>query len=127
MARKVTNEEIEKYIPMIESYIRKDVLKNWREASLSKNRQETTLGNTGWTVRDIRQYLMSEVFIALTKFNPTYITPEGRTVKESSFVFGHIMKRGGSLCKRLTKKRLAYGVWSTQLEKALKEFHDNEI
>lgn len=125
--RKIENEDVVKYMPMIDSYIRRNVMKNWRESGLSKERQETALGNTGWTIKDVRQYLLTEVFIALTKFKPDYVTAEGRGIKESSFIYGHILKRGGSLCKKLTKRKYAYGVWSCQLEKALKEFHDEEI
>jgi hypothetical protein len=125
--RKVSDEEIKKYIPMVDSYIRNNILKNWREASMSKERQEVPLGNTGWTVRDIRQYLLAEVFIALTKYKPDFRTAEGRGVMESTFVYGHILKRGGSMAKRLTKAGRGYGCWSIQLEKALKEFHEEEV
>lgn len=127
MTRQVTDEDIRKYIPMVDSYIRHNILKNWREASLAKDKQEVPLGNSGWTVRDIRQYLLTEVFIALTKYDPNYRTAEGKGVLESTFVYGHVSKRSGSLCKRLTKGNKGYGSWSIQLEKALKELHEEEI
>jgi len=126
MDRKVTDEDIKKYTAMVESYIRKSVVKNWREASSSKDKQDVALGNTGWSMRDIRQYLLSEVFIALTKYKPNYRTKEGLSVKESTFVFTHIFNRGGQLLKRLTKKRLGYGSWSLQIEKVLKEIQGDD-
>jgi hypothetical protein len=125
--RKISNEDVKKYIPMVESYIRQSVVKNWREASTAKDKQDIALGNTGWTMRDIRQYLLTEVFVALTKYNPNYRTAEGRSVKESSFVCGHIIKRIGSLCKRLTKRKMAYGVWGLQIEKVLKDIYNEEV
>lgn len=124
--RKITDDDIKKYTAMVESYIRKSVVKNWREASPSKDKQDIALGNTGWSMRDIRQYLLSEVFIALTKYKPNYRTKEGLSVKESTFVFTHIFNRGGQLLKRLTKKRQGYGSWSLQIEKVLKEINGEE-
>ena len=40
---------------------------------------------------DMRQYLMGEVFIALRNYNPE------KKTKESTFVYGHLGKRIGSL------------------------------
>lgn len=125
--RKVTDDDIKKYMPMVESYLRKSVVKNWREASTAKDKQDVALGNTGWSVRDIRQYLLSEVFVALTKYKPDFRTKEGLSVKESTFVFTHLFNRGGQLLKRLTKKRQGYGTWSYQIEKILKELHGEEM
>lgn len=121
MTRIVTNEDLEKYVPMVDSYIRKSVLKNWNEASLSPQKQDVSLGNTGMTVKDIKQYLLMEVCVALGKFNPNYVTKEGRTVKESTFIFTHIYNRGGQLLKRLTKKRYGYGIWMSNIQEVLGE------
>jgi hypothetical protein len=121
MTRIVTNEDLEKYVPMVDSYIRKSVLKNWNEASLSVHKQDVSLGNTGMTVKDIKQYLLMEVCVALGKFNPNYVTKEGRTVKESTFIFTHIYNRGGQLLKRLTKKRYGYGIWMSNIQEVLGE------
>jgi hypothetical protein len=126
MDRKISDEDVKRYTAMVESYLRKSVVKNWREASLSKDKQDVSLGNTGWSMRDIRQYLLSEVFVALTKYKPDYRTKEGLSVKESTFVFQHLFNRGGQLLKRLTKRRLGYGTWSFQLEKVLKEINPEE-
>ena len=106
---------------MVESYLRKSVVKNWKEASTAKSKDEISLGNTGMTMRDIRQTLMAEVFVALTKYNPNFRTAEGRSVQESTFVFTHLFNRGGQILKRVTKRRYGYGIWSLPLEKVLGE------
>lgn len=121
MTRKVTNEDIKKYEAMIESYMRDYVVKNWNEASLAKSKDSVTLGNTGMTMADIRQHLRTEVFIAITKYNPDFRTKEGKSVKESTFVFNHLFNRIGQLMKKLTKKRYGYGVWHSNLEETLWE------
>jgi hypothetical protein len=119
--RKLTNEDILKYEPMVEKYIRDSVVKNWNEASTTKSRGDVSLGNSGLTVNDIRQHLRAEVCVALQNFNPDYRTKEGRTVKESTFVFQHLFNRIGQLMKRLTKKRYGYGVWHSNIEETLWE------
>lgn len=119
--RTLTDEDILKYEPMVEKYMRDSVEKNWNEAKLGKNQGDVPLGNTGMTMNDIRQYLRSEVCIALYNYNPNYRTKDGKSVKESTFVFGHLYKRIGQLMKRLTKKRYGYGVWHANLEETLWE------
>jgi hypothetical protein len=121
MTRKVTNEDIKKYEAMIESYMRDYVVKNWNEASLAKSKDNIPLGNTGMTMADIRQHLRTEVFIAITKYNPDFRTKEGRSVKESTFVFNHLFNRVGQLMKKLTKRRYGYGVWHANVEEVLWE------
>jgi hypothetical protein len=117
--RIVTNEDIKKYYPMVESYIRKNVIKNWSEASTARSKQNVSLGNTGFTIADIRQYLLMEIVAGLQKYNPDYRTAEGLSVKESTFIFTHLHNRGGQFLKRVTRKRSGYGFWMTQIEKAL--------
>lgn len=119
--RKVTNDDIKKYRPMVEKYMRDSVVKNWNEASLRKGEDEISLGNSGLTVADIRQYLFMEVVIALTKYNPEYRTKEGRSVKESTFVFKHLFNRTGQLMKKVTKKRMGYGIWTSSIHSVLGE------
>lgn len=126
MKRQLTDEDIKKYIPMVDSYIRKSVLKNWNEASLSPHKQDVSLGNTGMSIRDIRQYLLMEVCIALNNYNPDYRTEDGRSVKESTFIFTHIYNRGGQILKKLTKRRYGYGVWTSQIEQALGDIQEAE-
>lgn len=113
----VTNERVLQYVPLVESYLRKHVKKNWNEAdtSTSGNRDEVSLGNSGWTMADVRQYLMGEVFIALKNYRPDMNT------KESTFVYGHLSKRVGSLMKKLTKHSKGYGIWSSNIEQILGE------
>jgi len=115
--RQVSSEQVLQYIPLVESYLRKSVQKNWNEASLStkENYDEVGLGNSGWSMADIRQYLMGEVFIALRNYDST------KNTKESTFVYGHLGKRVGSLMKKLTKQSKGYGVWSSNLEQVLGE------
>jgi hypothetical protein len=123
--RILTNEDIIKYEPMVEKYIRDYVVKNWNEASTHKIRGDVALGNTGLCVNDIRQHLRAEVCIALYNYNPDFRTKEGRSVKESTFIFQHLFNRTGQLMKRLTKKRYGYGIWHSQIESELWEIDDN--
>lgn len=114
--RTVTDSDLQKYVPMVNKYIRDFVVKNWNEASTYKSNDEISLGNSGYSIADIRQHLMTEVLIALHNFNPNYITPEGRTVKESTFVFQHLFNRTGQLMKKLTKRRYGYGLWCSSID-----------
>jgi hypothetical protein len=119
--RTVTDKDIKNYEAMVEMYLNSYVRKNWNEASMSKDRGDIPLGNSGFTMNDMRQQLKMEVCIALQKYNPEYITESGRSVKESTFVYQHLFNRVGQLMKRLTKKRYGYGVWSSNLEEMLWE------
>lgn len=121
MKRILTNEDILKYEPMVEMYIRDSVVKNWNEASINKDRGDIFLGNSGMTVNDIRQHLRAEICVALYNYNPDYRTKDGRSVKESTFVFKHLYNRVGQMMKRLVKKRYGYGVWHSNLEETLWE------
>lgn len=124
--RVVTNQDIINYEAMVESYIRDYVVKNWNEASQRRDLDSVSLGNTGFTMQDIRQHLRTEVVVALQKYNPDYRTPEGRSVKESTFVFQHLFNRTGQLMKRLTKKKHGYGVRHANLEEILWETDGND-
>src|ERR1019366_3394972 len=88
--RILTNEDVLKYEPMVEKYMRDSVKKNWNEADTNKSRGDISLGNSGMTMNDIRQHLRAEVCVALYNYNPNYRTKEGRSVKESTFVFQHL-------------------------------------
>ncbi|NDB86904.1 MAG: hypothetical protein EB127_30075, partial [Alphaproteobacteria bacterium] len=122
----ITNEDVQKYEPMVEKYIRDYVVKNWNEASTIKNKGEVALGNTGMCVNDIRQHLRTEVCVALYNYNPDYRTKEGKSVKESTFVYQHLFNRIGQLMKRLTKKRYGYGVWHSNLEETMWEIESGD-
>jgi hypothetical protein len=125
--RIVTNDDIKKYVPMVNKYIRDSVVKNWKEAAIRKGgNDEISLGNTGMSIADIKQHLFCEVVVALQKYNPEYRTEDGRSVKESTFVFQHLFNRTGQLMKKLTKKRYGYGVWATPIEEALGERFEEE-
>jgi hypothetical protein len=124
MARVVTDEDIKRYVPVVNTFLRRHCIKNWHEASMSKAKDEISLGNTGMTMSDMRQYLLSEVFIALTKFNPDFRTPDGKSVQEGTFVHTHLTFRIGQKLKKLTKKRGGYGYWTSQIEKTLGEIKE---
>lgn len=115
--RQVTSDMVLQYVPLVESYLRKHVKKNWNEAdtSIDSSRDEISLGNSGWTMADVRQYLMGEVFIALRNYDSE------KNTKESTFVYGHLSKRVGSLMKKLTKESKGYGKWTSNLEQILGE------
>jgi len=106
--RKLTNDDVVKYEPMVEKFIRDSCMKNWNEAKTGG--PDMPLGASGYTLADLRQHLRTEICIALQNFNPEYRTKEGRSVKESTFVYQHLTFRVGQLMKRLTKKRAGYGV-----------------
>ena len=126
--RKLTNEDVAKYDAMVEKYIRDFCVKNWSNDLASHNSKtagDVPLGNTGTCVNDIRQDLKAEVCVALYNYNPEYRTKEGRSVKESTFVFNHLFNRIGQKMKRLTKKRYGYGIRHSQLENEFWELDDN--
>lgn len=105
--RKLTNEDVIKYEPMVEKFIRDSCMKNWNEA---RSGGDAPLGASGYTLNDLRQHLRTEICIALQNFNPDYRTKEGKSVKESTFIYQHLTFRVGQLMKRLTKKRSGYGI-----------------
>jgi len=106
--RKLTNEDVTKYEPMVEKFIRDSCMKNWNESRTGG--PDSPLGASGYTLNDLRQHLRTEICVALQNYNPEYRTKEGRSVKESTFVYQHLTFRVGQLMKRLTKKRAGYGV-----------------
>lgn len=118
--RVITNEDILKYEPMVEKWMRDSVKKNWNEASLDKRKGDLFLGNSGYSMNDIRQHLRAEIVIALKNFNPN------QNVKESTFVFGHLYNRIGQLMKKLCKRTMGYGVWINNLEITLNELDREE-
>lgn len=118
--REVTNEMILQYTKMVEAILKRSVVKNWNESDMSKKKDEISLGNSGWSMADIRQYLTVEVFIALRNYKPEFNT------KESTFVYGHLLKRVGSKMKQLTNKSKGYGFWSSNIEEVLGEVDKHE-
>ena len=120
--RVVTDQDLKKYDAMVEMYLKKYVQKNWNEASLNKHNQDVQLGNSGWTMRDFRQHLKTEVVVGLQKFDPQRISDRtGKTIKESTFIYQHLFNRTGQLMKKLTKTRYGYGKWTSNLEEVLWE------
>jgi len=125
--RILTNEDVKKYERMVNMYISKFVVKNWNEASLARNKQDIILGNTGMTIEDIRQHLLAEVCVALHNYKPDFVTQEGRSVLESTFVYQHLFNRTGQLMKKLTKPRYGYGKWMSSINDVLGEGEREEI
>ncbi len=125
--RVVTNADIKKYVPMVNKYLRDSVVKNWNEATLNPDENEVSLGNSGYTMADMRQHLYAELVVALQNYNPDYRTKDGRSVKESTFVFQHLFNRTGQLMKKLTKKRYGYGIWMSPVEEVTGERYEEEV
>jgi len=123
---RITNDDVLKYEPMIESYIHRYVAKNWNEAQTHKNAGDIFLGCTGWTLNDIRQHLRQEVFIAIQNYDPEYTNKDGIKAKESTFVYHHLWLRCGQLMKRLTHGRKGYGVFHRNLEEILGDVKSEE-
>ena len=124
--RIVTNEDIKKYVPMVNMWIRKSVVKNFSDSSTRKDDDEHSLGNTGMSIADIKQDLFAEVVVALQKYNPEYRTAEGKGVKESTFVYQHLYNRIGQKMKRLTKLRQGYSKWSIPVEELFGERYEED-
>ena len=125
--RKVTNEDIKKYEWMVDTFIQKHVVKNFSEARNNpKTRNEIFLGNTGMTLGDIRQHLLTEMVIALQNYRPDVITEKskGTPVMESSFLHTHLTFRVGALCKKLTSNARGYSRWHSQIEKVQFELEE---
>jgi hypothetical protein len=121
----VTNEDVKKYTPMVNKYLRDSVVKNWTEANMSTSDSDVALGNTGMSMADMRQQLYTELVVALQNYNPDYRTKDGRSVKESTFVFQHLFNRVGQLMKKLTKKRYGYGIWTSPVEEVIGDRHED--
>lgn len=106
--RILKNEDVTKYEAMVEKFIRDSCVKNWSDSR--NNSPDAFLGNSGYSLNDIKQHLRAEICIALQNYNPNYRTKEGRSVKESTFVYQHLTFRVGQMMKRLTKRRCGYGI-----------------
>lgn len=119
MTRKVTNDDVKKYKPLVEKFIRDSVCRNWNESRIKTPNAEISLGNTAMSLADFRQYLFCELVVALQKYNPDYRTADGKSVKESTFVYTHLSNRIGQTLKRLTNRRFGYGKWMTRIEDVL--------
>ena len=116
MTRIVTNEDIKKYIPLVEKFIRDSVCRNWNESGIKSDDHDISLGNTGMSLDDFRQYLFAELVVGLQKYNPDYRTADGKSVKELTFVHTHLANRIGSQMKRLTRHRYGYAMWASSYE-----------
>ena len=71
--------------------------------------------------------MYAEVVVALQKYNPDFRTAEGRSIKESTFVYTHLFHRVGQLCKKVTLRKYGYGMRGIPLEEALAESFSEEM
>ena len=124
--RVVTNEDIKRYTPVVNKYMRDFVARNWNEARITNKDLDVSLGNTGMSMNDVRQYLFTELVVGLQNYDPEYRTPEGRSVKELTFIYTHLYNRIGSFLKRATKRRGGYGIWSLPLEEAIGDRYEDD-
>lgn len=124
--RVITNEDIKQYEPMIEYFIRESVLKNWNEAAANKYNGDMLLGNSGWTLNDMRQYMRGEVFIALRNYDPNRTNSEGKHAKESSFIHTQLWSRISQILIKLTRKTQGYGIFHTNIEDFLNDPKNHE-
>ena len=127
MTRVVTSQEVMKYYPLVQKFIRDSVVRNWTETNqyMSED-EEMILGNTSMSLADFRQYLLSEVVVALQKYDPNYRTRDGKSVQELSFVHTHLSNRIGGLLKKLTKTRQGYGIWKTDIDEIIGDRRESE-
>lgn len=122
--RTLVNEDILRYEAMVEKFIRNNCMKNWTESKHCD--PDSFLGTSGYSLNDLRQQLRTEVCVALHNYDPNYKTKDGRSVKESTFVYQHLTFRVGQLMKRLTKRRMGYGIYHSQFESILKSGVEEE-
>lgn len=107
--RVITNEDVKKYDALINKYLRDNISKNWKEATMNPSTWNQALGNTGMTMEDMRQYLRQEVCVAIQNYDPS------KGTKESTFVYTHLFNRCGQLMKKLTRKSSGYGFWGIDI------------
>jgi hypothetical protein len=111
-----TSEEVVKFTQTVDTAIFRCIMRCFQ--NVSWHDLDTSLGNTGWSLRDCRQYLLTEAFVALSKFNPEYSAS-----KKNTFVMCHIFNRANTLAKRLTLQDKGYGTQQC----SLKSEHENLI
>lgn len=122
--RIVTNDDIIKYDKLVEKFIRDSVCKNWNEADNRKHMGDVVLGNTGYCLNDLRQYLRMQVVIALQNYDPEYTNADGQKASEFTFVYGHLWRRIGQKMNQMTGKHYGYGVWTSRIENVLRELDE---
>lgn len=118
VTRVVTNEDIARYEGMVMKYLRDNIIKNWKNEGVSPFDVDSTtsLGNTGYTVADFKQYLMMEVVVALQNYDSSFKNADGVGTKESTFVYNHLFNRTGGTMKKLTSVKAGYGMWGIPVE-----------
>jgi hypothetical protein len=100
---KVEYSDVKQFEPMIEFFLKKHVVRNWNNASLSKEQGDVFLGSTGMTMNDIRSFLTLEIVSVLSKYDPS------RKASKCTLVYTHLNNRTISLVKKLCLTKYGYG------------------
>lgn len=100
---KVAYEDIKKFEPMIEYFLKKYVIKRWTSASLFKDHGDVFLGSTGMTMNDIRSLMLTEIISVLGKYDPA------KKASKCTLVYTHLNNRTISLVKKLCGVKYGYG------------------
>jgi len=121
---RVSNEDVMKYFPMVRSCINNILIKNWNQP---KKQKDVILGNTGSTIEDFEQILLLEVALSLYNFNNDFITKEGQTVKESTYVFRCLYNKSCILIdKYIKRKKRGYGAHIVSLDSLMTSLNSEE-
>ena len=100
--RILTNADIQKYVPLVEKVIREYVKLD------CFGKMQGIIKSTGWDEEDFRQHMMMELCIALKNYKGDYITSGGSSVKEITFVYGHLYKKISQQIRQLSKEKRGY-------------------
>jgi hypothetical protein len=91
--------KLEEYGPLINKLLQ-GIPKTWNDC----HGYESSIGNTGYSLADVKQHLILELFVGLTKYDPT------RGAAESTFIYRHLFNRIGVFYKKYTAKGKGYGI-----------------
>lgn len=92
--------KMEEYSYLINKFMY-GVTKTWGYQTGSE--QESSIGNSGYSVNDFKQLLLTELYIGLTKYDPN------RGAAENTFIFRHLYNKAGVFFKKYTARSKGYG------------------
>ena len=98
-----TDEQVASYEKAVNAAIFMVILRCFSYYSI-KIDLDTSLGNTGWTIADLQQHLRTEVFIAISHYDPSV---GGSTL--NSFVMCHVWHRAQSWMKKFANPKKGWG------------------
>ena len=113
--RKPGEKDILKYEPLINKIINQVILKNWNNLNYLAHQDTVSLGQTGYTVADIRQDLRLMVWMALLKYNPNKKNKDGIGATEFTYVHTYVKNRALTFISKFTKDKYGYGIYHTYL------------